>query len=148
MTTPSTAPGRAHAREVEVSWGDCDAAGVVFYPRYYAWFDASTHALLTAAGLDHHALRATYGVLGTPLVRASATFLGPVTFGDRLRAECVVREVGTKSFTVHHRLLLAGAPVVEGEEVRVWAEAVPGPRPAMRARPIPEAVRAILLSGG
>ncbi|MCA9551335.1 MAG: acyl-CoA thioesterase [Myxococcales bacterium] len=140
--------GLGHTRTLDVFWGDCDAAGVVFYPRYYAWFDASTHAMLTAAGLDHPTLRARFGALGTPLVQASARFLGPVTYGDRLRAECVVTQVGTKSFTVQHRLHLGDHPVVEGEEVRVWAEAVPGDRPAMRAAPIPDAVRSVLEGRG
>ena len=144
VNTAQPPPGLQHTGRIEVTWGDCDAAGVVFYPRYYAWFDASTHAMLTAAGLDHHALIARYRVLGTPLVRASASFMGAVTYGDVLTTESVVREVGGKSFTVEHRLHLDSAVVVEGQEVRVWAEARAGDRPAMRAVAIPDDVRAIL----
>ena len=29
-------------RTVRVQWGDCDPAGIVFYPRYFEWFDACT----------------------------------------------------------------------------------------------------------
>ena len=25
----------------EVHWGDCDPAGIIFYPTYFRWFDAS-----------------------------------------------------------------------------------------------------------
>ena len=30
-------------------WGDCDPAGIVFYPRYFAMFDHSTVLLIEAA---------------------------------------------------------------------------------------------------
>lgn len=145
MSTTET-PGGAlrHRRPLAVSWGDCDAAGVVFYPRYYAWFDASTHAMLDAAGLDHHRLRREFGALGTPLVRAEADFRSSATFGDRLTAECHVSQIGKRSFTVSHRLSLGERVVVEGREVRVWAEPGSGDGPPMRVVPLPPAVRAIL----
>lgn len=126
-------------REIEVSWGDCDAAGVVFYPRYYAWFDACTHAMLTALGLDHHRLRAR-GLLGTPLVRASADFRSSATYGDVLVAESFVSKLGRTSFVVTHRLSLGERLVVEGEEVRVWAGE------GMRPLPIDDEVRVKLES--
>lgn len=109
------------SRPLEVTWGDCDAAGVVFYPRFYAFFDASTHALLSSVGLDHHTLREQFGLLGVPLRRASAQFSSAATFGDLLRAESRVIHLGQRSFTVQHRLFKEDRLVVEGEEVRVWA---------------------------
>lgn len=127
---PETNPEQAIAprllhgtRTIEVTWGDCDAAGVVFYPRFYAWFDACTHALLTSVGLDHHTLRRDRGLEGTPLVKASATFLSPATFGDVLVAESHIARLSARTFTVHHRLSLGDRVVVEGEEVRVWVQA-------------------------
>jgi len=36
-------------RTVRIEWGDCDPAGIVFYPRYMAMFDHSTVLLLEAA---------------------------------------------------------------------------------------------------
>ena len=136
--------GLRHRRTIPVSWGDCDAAGVVFYPRYYAWFDASTHAMLDAAGLDHHRLREAFGALGTPLVRAEADFRSSATYGDRLAAECHVERIGTRSFTIVHRLTLGDRVVVEGREVRVWDEPGAPDGPPMRVVPLPEAVRAVL----
>lgn len=132
---------RRHTRTLEVTWGDCDAAGVVFYPRYYAWFDACTHALLSAAGLGHHALRETYGAIGTPLVKASAHFRSSATYDDVLTARSEIAAIGRRSFTVAHVLSLGDRIVVEGEEVRVWALPDDG---GMRAAPLPDAVRAIL----
>lgn len=136
--------GLRHERAIEVSWGHCDAAAVVFYPQYFAWFDACTHALLESVGLAHHALRARYGVLGTPLVDARARFVGPATFGQTLRAESWVHELGTRSLRVHHRLSRDGATVCEGYEVRVWATADAADPTRMKTAPIPDEVRALL----
>jgi len=137
--------GLSNTHPIDVTWGDCDAAGVVFYPRYYAWFDTCTHALLSSADLDHHTLRHTYGLMGTPLVRASADFRSPATFGDRLRATSVIVRVGQKSFTVEHSLYLETRLVVEGSEVRVWAVADPSNAKKISARTIPTNVRDALM---
>ena len=40
-----------NTQQILIAWGDCDPAGIVFYPRYFAWFDAATAALFAAAGL-------------------------------------------------------------------------------------------------
>ena len=42
----------SNRRTVRIEWGDCDAAGIVFYPRYFAMFDASTHLSLRGGGLE------------------------------------------------------------------------------------------------
>ncbi|MCB9527316.1 MAG: thioesterase family protein [bacterium] len=136
--------GLSHTRRIEVSWGDCDAAGIVFYPRYYAWFDAGTHALLAAAGLDHRTLRDRYGVVGASLVQTSARFASPATYDDVLTATSRVVKIGRSSFTVSHRLLLGDRLVTEGEETRVWVEPSADAPHGMRAAAIPDAVRAVL----
>lgn len=133
-----------HTWQIPVTWGDCDPAGIVFYPRYYAWFDASTHAMLAGAGLGHHALRETYGAIGATLVKTTAEYRSPATYDDTLTAVSTVARVGRSSFSVKHTLSIGDRRVVEGEEVRVWAvpdsKAPHGVAPA----PIPPAVRAIL----
>lgn len=136
--------GLRNKRNIEVTWGDCDAAAVVFYPRYYEWFDACTHDLLNGAGLDHRTLREKYGLLGTPLISASAKFLGPSTYGDVIEAESFISKIADRGFTVTHRFSLRGRVVVEGEEVRVWAKSTGDPaRPMKTVDPGPE-IRAII----
>lgn len=136
--------GLCHTRRIEVSWGDCDAAGIVFYPRYYAWFDACTHALLAAAGLDHRTLRDRYGVVGASLVQTSARFASPATYDDVLTATSRIARLGRSSFTVSHRLTLGDRLVTEGEEIRVWVEPCPDAPNGLRAAPLPDEVRAKL----
>ena len=38
-----------NTRKVRIEWADCDPAGIVFYPRYFEIFDASTSALFERA---------------------------------------------------------------------------------------------------
>lgn len=135
----------AHRITVPVEWGDTDAAGIVFYPNYYRWFDRAAHALMRAYGCaPDELLRQGYVV---PLLEASARFLVPVIYGDVLTIESSVTEVRTRGFRVDHRVLKADAGVAEGFEIRVWARAGVGSPPTLALEPIPDDVRARLLPG-
>ena len=60
-----------NSRAVRIEWGDCDPAGIVYYPRYFAFFDASTSALLERAlGMTKHHYLKAYDFSGHPLVNA------------------------------------------------------------------------------
>ena len=39
----------SNTRTVRIEWGDCDPAGIIFYPRYFEIFDASTAMLFERA---------------------------------------------------------------------------------------------------
>lgn len=131
-----SAPSRI---ELRVHWGECDPAGIVFYPNYFRWFDECTQALLRSAGWDQRSLREAFGIVGTAAVDAHARFTSPVSHGDVLQAESRVEKWGNASFTVHHRFERAGTMAVEGREVRVWAK--PDGAGGLRTEPIPEAFR-------
>jgi len=34
---------RSNTIHYKIQWGDTDAAGIVFYPDYFRWFDLATH---------------------------------------------------------------------------------------------------------
>ena len=38
-------------KTIRIEWGDCDPAQIVYFPRYFAYFDACTTALFLKAGL-------------------------------------------------------------------------------------------------
>ncbi|MEZ5824805.1 MAG: hypothetical protein R3C97_08725 [Geminicoccaceae bacterium] len=63
------------AREVLIEWGDCDPAGIVFYPRYFAMFNQSTSLLFEAAtGLTAFEIMEKYRSIGWPMVDTRALF--------------------------------------------------------------------------
>ncbi len=139
-----TSTGVTRRCSIDVSWGDCDPAGIVFYPRYFAWFDHGAHRLLESVGLHHRALTERWGVVGLSLVDAQASFRRPATYGSRLVVDSRVAAIGRSSLTVEHVISEGGDVVASGREVRVWvARAGDDPR-ALRAAPIPaEVVRAL-----
>jgi len=126
-----------------IEWGDCDPAGIVFYPRYIEWFDGCTTALFLAAGMPIQPLFKAHGVLGFPLVDVKARFIVPSTFGDELIAESTVLEFRRSSFVLRHQYFKAETLAVEGFETRVWAGIDPETN-RMKSRPLPPDVIARL----
>ncbi|MEZ4474667.1 MAG: thioesterase family protein [bacterium] len=123
-----------HRTQVPVAWGDCDAAGVVFYPNYFKWMDAATHGLLEAVGLPHRALTARFQAVGLMLVDAQASFRAPATFGDVLTIETRVVDRSARRVVVGHRVVRGDVLICEGREVRVFARSTPG---GIEAAPLP-----------
>jgi 4-hydroxybenzoyl-CoA thioesterase len=132
-------------REITVEWGHCDPAGIVFFPNYLAYFDASTNALfLRALGLNKYEMIKKYGITGIPLVDVGARFFIPSVFGEVVTIESTVAEIGRSSFRMQHRLLKGDALAVEGHEKRVWTGRDPADPDKLRSQPIPDEVIARL----
>ncbi len=111
-----------YRRQLTIEWGHCDPAGIVFNPRFFELFDASSWMLFEAAlGVKQQKLAATYGIVGIALVDAKANFLKPVRFGDKIEIVSRVAEFRRSSFDVEHRLSVGGEVAVETTETRVWA---------------------------
>lgn len=129
-------------RTVTIEWGDCDPAGIVFYPRYFAMFDASTAALFRAAlGYDKFAMIRRFGIVGFPMVDTSARFLIPSRFGETIVIESMIARFGRSSFDVAHRLLRDDdALAIEAHEKRVWAGDDPDQPGNLKGMPIPAEV--------
>jgi 4-hydroxybenzoyl-CoA thioesterase len=105
-----------------IEWGQCDPAGIVFNSRYFEFFDWGTWSLFEAAlGVRPPDLAATFGIVGLPLVDASARFLSPAKFGDLVELTSRVSEFRRSSFDVAHQLFVHDELAVEGRETRVWA---------------------------
>lgn len=125
-------------RELTIAWGDCDPAGIVFNPRFFEFFDASTWQLFDAAlGVKPQALNAAYNIIGIPLVDVSANFIKAVKFGDTIEIATQATNFGRSSFQIEHRLSVGGKLHVEGFEKRVWAAKDPDDPDRIRSVPIP-----------
>jgi 4-hydroxybenzoyl-CoA thioesterase len=127
-------------RTIHIEWGDCDPAGIVYFPRYYEFFDACTNALFEKAGLIKHEMLEKYKILGIPLVETSAKFFVPSSFGDTVVVESRIKEWGKSSFSVEHKLFKGEKLAVEGYEKRVWTVRVPGDAKRLRSQEIPREV--------
>lgn len=136
--------GLIHRRTFRIEWGQCDPAGIVFYPKYLEIFDSGTAQLFARTGLSAAEMRGVYGIIGMPLVEQGAKFLRPCRFDDEVTIESEAGEWGRASFVVKHRIFNRDRLAVEGFEKRVWA-ATDANRPGqIRAVAIPLEVVACL----
>jgi 4-hydroxybenzoyl-CoA thioesterase len=109
-----------NTRMVRIEWGDCDPAGIIFYPRYFEIFDASTAHLFEAAlGMTKYQMFKALPFAGFPLVRTHARFLRPTRFGDDVTVASKI-VFGRSSFDVEHQLSLKDDVCAECSEKRVW----------------------------
>jgi len=131
-------------RRIRVDWGHCDPAGIVFYPNYFRWFDASTAVMFEAAGLPLPELYRELGLKGFPLLDARASFSGSSSFGDDLDCDSCICEWHAKTFKVQHRLSRDGTLLVEGFELRIAAVPDPDDPKRIKAAPIPDIVKRTL----
>jgi 4-hydroxybenzoyl-CoA thioesterase len=141
MTQMTTGP-TLFRRYVTIEWGDCDPAGILFYPRYFAMFDASTAYLFEAAlGCRKRDMLRRFDIVGFPMVDTKATFLIPSRFGDVVSIESRVAGFNRSSFEVAHTLRTADERVaVTAFEKRVWAGIHPDDSSRMKGRAVPEEV--------
>jgi 4-hydroxybenzoyl-CoA thioesterase len=125
-------------RTVRIEWGDCDPAGIIYYPAYFRIFDNATAMLFERAlGMTKHQYLKAYDFAGFPLVDTRAKFVKPTRFGDDVEVESTVA-FGTSSFTVEHRITLKGELCAECTEKRVWVTRDPAGH--IKATPVPQTV--------
>ena len=125
----------------QVQWGDCDPAGIIFYPTYFRWMDAACWAMFATAGYDAKRMRAEH--LAMPLVSADCQFLYPAEHGDRCEVRSRILSFGGKSFVVGHEVLREdGMALAKGAETRVWARFDSGPGTRLRGVMIPQELKA------
>ena len=134
-------------RTIRVQWGDCDPAGIVFYPRYFEWFDASTILLFEkATGLKKIEMLEQHGGAGLALLEARAVFKVASHYGEDLEVETEVTEFRRSSFFVRHRVMKQGGVALEGFETRLWTVRDPADKSRLKSAPLPAAVVAAFQS--
>jgi 4-hydroxybenzoyl-CoA thioesterase len=114
------------AVRVQVGWGDCDPAGIVFYPRFYAWMDNVSHVLAREMGITREAmLPPSADLLGFPIVAAHADFHSPARMDDVLEVRTRVAHIGRTSLSLRHTIVRlepdgAETRIATGREDRVF----------------------------
>jgi 4-hydroxybenzoyl-CoA thioesterase len=127
---------------VSVEFGDCDPAGIVFFPNFFRWYDAASRNFFHACGVP--AWRDTEkrnGIIGTPVVDISSRFVKTATYGERIEVHTSVIEWNAKTFVMQHQIMRAGELLAEGRDTRVFAIRHPDDPERIKAVPIPEEIR-------
>jgi len=122
----------AFQREILVRFGHCDAAGWVFYPRYFEmisdfvedWFEDGLAA--SAPGLFHHKQ------ILTPSVHFTVDFVKPTRYGDRLTFFLWTTRIGKTSCDLRIEASHQGELRMRVKQVLVFISAT-----TSRSTPIP-----------
>jgi 4-hydroxybenzoyl-CoA thioesterase len=138
---------RSTTISVDVTFGDCDPAGIVFFPNFSRWMDTASLSFFMQCGVPPwRELVHTRGIVGTPLVEISTRFVNSATYGQRLTITTHVEEWRSKVVVQIHRITRARADggddlICEGRELRVFARRDAHEPDRLRAIPVPEDIR-------
>lgn len=103
-----------------VRFADCDAAGIVFYPRYFEmlngvvedWFAGPLEASFRDLHLERHA--------SVPTATVEARFLAPSRLEDDLTFSLTVTRLGGSSCGLRHRIAADGDLRFEATQTIVY----------------------------
>ncbi|MBF0280423.1 MAG: acyl-CoA thioesterase [SAR324 cluster bacterium] len=118
-------PYRKYVAEMEITvgWGDCDGAGIIYYPNYFRWFDDATWNYFESIGMPLEKITEQYQIVGFPLIDAQANFKRPLHFREKIVMRTEIVKIDGKILHIHHKAvkqeeLLAA----EGKEIRFWGK--------------------------
>lgn len=133
---------RTHVHQVSVEFGDCDPAGIVYFPNFFRWFDISSRHFFAACGVPTwRETEKIIGIIGTPLVSTSANFMLPATYGENIEVHTSIAEWKNKSFVMEHVIRRGNDTLCESREVRIFAIRHPEDPARIKAIAAPEDIR-------
>jgi len=103
-----------------IMWGDLDALGIVFYPRYYEWIDGCSHLFFDALGLNLVDLSRERSLL-FGLVETSCRYFSPGRYHSKIRIETRIDRLRKKTVVFQHDIFQddTDARMVQGAEKRI-----------------------------
>ena len=110
--------------EKRIMWGDLDALGIVFYPRYHEWFDGCAHQFFEAVGIPHdHLWQDHHMVFG--LIETQCRFKRAGRYHQFIRISTRIEQLKPKGFTLRHVISQAADNkiMVVGIEKRICMDA-------------------------
>ena len=128
--------------EVKVMFGDCDPAGIVFFPNFCKWMDASSlHFFMECGVPPWRELVKTAGIIGTPLLEIHTKFMRTATYGETLQVYTSVEEWRDKVFIQKHVIQRGDVVLCEGRETRAFVVHPPGEPDRIKAISVPADIR-------
>ena len=128
--------------EVRVEFGDCDPAGIVWFPNFFRWIDAASRHFFIECGVPSwQETRQSMGLIGTPLVDTQASFVKTASYGDVLQIHTQISEWRNKSFVQTYRVMRGDDEIMRCTEVRIFAADKLGG--GIRAMAVPEEIRGL-----
>jgi 4-hydroxybenzoyl-CoA thioesterase len=127
---------------VQVEFGHCDPARIVWFPNFFRWIDhASRHFFIECGVPPWHETEKTMGIIGTPVVDSHSKFIRTATYGDTLQFRISIPEWRGKSFVQSYRCFRGEEPIMECDEVRIFAARREDDPSQIRAVVAPEEIK-------
>jgi 4-hydroxybenzoyl-CoA thioesterase len=125
------------SRAMRVHFEDCDPAGIIFYPRFFAlvnrlvedWFGDELGVSFKTLHIDQRK--------GVPTVQFACDFQSPLRLGDIADMRLTVAHLGASSCQLLIEARLGDIPAAKFEQTIVYTDLA-----AMKSEPWPEALRA------
>ncbi len=137
---------KSNVYPVNVQFGDCDPAGIVFFPNFSRWMDEASLAFFMAQGIPPwRELVKTRGIIGTPLLEIHTKFYKPATYGETIEVHTTVEDWQAKTFRQRHVIKRGDTVLCEGTEVRAFCIRDEAQGGRIRAIPVPEDLKALCL---
>lgn len=128
--------------EVHVMFGDCDPAGIVFFPNFSKWMDASSLNFFVQCGVPPwRELVKTTGIIGTPLLEINTKFIRPATYGETLQIHTSVVEWRSKVFIQKHVVKRGVDVLCEGTETRAFCVRLADDPDRIKAIAVPDDIK-------
>jgi len=107
-----------------ISWGDLDALGIVFYPRYYEWIDACGHLFFETAGIPFEWMWREHKIV-FGLVETGCRYKKAGRYHQTIRIITRLTQLDSKTLTFGHFIQDAtdDSLMVEGTEKRICMDA-------------------------
>ncbi len=135
-----------HIHRVTVHFGDCDPAGIVFFPNFSKWMDESSLAFFMACGIPPwRELVKTRGIVGTPMLEIHTRFLKPATYGETIAVHTSIDDWAAKTFRHRHRVMRGDDLLCEGTERRAFVVRDPADPDRIKAIAVPDDIKALCL---
>ena len=127
--------GQVFTTERSVRFADCDAAGIVFFPRYFEmlngvvedWFAGPLQVSLRELHVNRR--------VSVPTAAVEARFIAPSRLEDELTFALTVTRLGRSSCSLRHRITAGGALRFESRQTLVYVGA------SLKPEPWPDALR-------
>ena len=128
--------GQVFTTERSVRFADCDAAGIVFFPRYFEmlngvvedWFAGPLQVSLRELHVNRR--------VSVPTAAVEARFIAPSRLEDELTFALTVTRLGRSSCSLRHRISAGGTLRFEASQTFVYVGL------SLKPEPWPEDLRA------
>jgi 4-hydroxybenzoyl-CoA thioesterase len=135
---------KTHVYNITVQFGDCDPAGIVFFPNFNRWMDQASLAFFMAQGIPPwRELVKTRGIIGTPLLEIHTKFIKTATYGEHLSIHTSIDEWSAKTFRQRHVVQRGETLICEGTEVRAFCIRDPENPDRIKAIAVPEDIKTL-----